>query len=120
MSERGIVVTDAIYDDELREAVFALVKNWQKGAAIVCLSVVAAPGGLYAGCEKEDTLQLAEDISEFMSKRPDDFPETVRVVCIPDSDDVAIYLVSSSGVRVGSVKAERIWVPVKKPSEVCP
>jgi hypothetical protein len=101
MSERGIIATSPIYDDELRQAVFALVKDWQKGSAIVCLSVIAAPGGLHSGCETEDAEQLARDVSDWMKNNghSDDLAD-LEIYCIPDSGESVVYFVSSSGVKM--------------------
>jgi hypothetical protein len=95
MSERGVIVTSPIYNTELRDAVFAHVRDWPKGAAMVCLSVVAAPGGTYAGAEKEDAEALARFISNLMMAMPEtEIPDNlvIKVHCIADSADPAVYL----------------------------
>jgi hypothetical protein len=97
MSERGIIVTDPIYNDKIRAAVLEYVKSWPKGSALVCLSICAAPGGSYAGCEKEDAEELALFISDLMRSLPETeiSPDVViKVHCVPDSADPCVFIAS--------------------------
>lgn len=88
MSERGIIVTDPIYDDATRELVERVFSKAGPTTRVGKgrLSLVCEASGLYAGEERVIARGLAEEIAQGLRPIETAVPTPpIRIIAIPDT-----------------------------------